>query len=122
LLGNPQAIGDSFHITSDEVLTWNQIYTTLGRAAGAEPRLVHVATDDIIKVLPGWGPHLLGDASHSMIFDNTKVRRLAPGWAATVPFTQGAREIIDWHDGDPARQRVDADVNAALDSLVAPRR
>jgi nucleoside-diphosphate-sugar epimerase len=115
LLGNPQAIGDSFHITSDEVLSWNQIYAMFASALGVEPRLVHVPSRVIGEVLPSFGPGLLGDKAHSMVFDNTKIKALVPGWHATIPFAQGAREIVAWHtDLD-----VDEDVNAAFDSLAA---
>jgi nucleoside-diphosphate-sugar epimerase len=119
LLGRPQAIGDSFHITSDEVLTWNQIVETLARAAGAEPRIVHVTSEAILAADERWGQSLLGDKAHSMIFDNAKVRALVPGWVATIPFSEGARQIVAWHDEDPARRRVDPEVDALLDQLVA---
>jgi len=118
LLGNPQAIGDSFHITSDEVLTWNQIYETLGRAAGVEPRLVHVASETIAAAAPELGPTLLGDKAHSVVFDNSKVKALVPDYVATVPFAVGAREIIDWYDAHPEHQVVDDELNALFDRLV----
>jgi nucleoside-diphosphate-sugar epimerase len=119
LLANPLAIGDTFHITSDEVLTWDQIHRLVARAAGvAEPHLVHVASETIAKVLPEWGPSLLGDKAHSVIFDNAKIRQLAPGWPATIPFADGAREIIDWIDAQPGQQVVDEAVDKAFDLLV----
>ena len=119
LLGNPQAVGDTFHVTSDEVLTWNQIHEIVARAAGAEPRLVHVSSETIATVLPEWGPGLLGDKSHCLVFDNTKIRRVAPGWEATIPFSRGAREVVEWFDGDPARRAVDPRVDEAMDALTA---
>jgi nucleoside-diphosphate-sugar epimerase len=119
LLGNPAAVGDAFHITSDELLTWNQIYTTLGRAAGVEPRLVHVPSAVIAACDPVWGDGLLGDKAHSMIFDNAKIKRAVPGFAATIPFASGAREIIDWHDADPARRFFDEAFDRLNDELVA---
>jgi nucleoside-diphosphate-sugar epimerase len=119
LLGHPQAIGEAVHITTDQILTWNQIFTTLGRAAGVEPQLVHVASEQIARTVPDWGPGLLGDAAHSVIFDNTKARQLAPGWAATIPWSQGAREVIDWFDADPARGQIDARVDASIDALTS---
>ncbi len=119
LLGRPQAIGDTFHITGDEAQPWNQIYTTLGRAAGAEPDLVHVASDQIARVVPDWGPGLLGDAAHSVIFDNSKVKQLVPGWNATIAWSEGAREIIEWFDADPTRRVVSAEAEARIDKLVA---
>ena len=119
LLGHPQAVGDSVHITSDEVLTWNQIYEHLALAAGAEPRLVHVSSDTIAAADPDLGPPLLGDKAHSVIFDNSKVKALVPDYVATIPFATGAREIIDWRDADPGRRSVDDAMNATFDRLIA---
>jgi nucleoside-diphosphate-sugar epimerase len=118
LLGHPQAIGDSFHITSDEVLTWNQIHEIIGAAAGVEPRIVHVPSDAILAVDDTWGRSLLGDKTHSVIFDNAKVRALVPDYVATIPFSSGAREIIAWHDEDPVRRRIDERMNELIDRLV----
>jgi hypothetical protein len=87
-----------------------------------EPKLVHVPSDTIAAADPAWGAGLLGDKAHSMVFDNTKVKRLVPGYVATIPFAVGAREIIDWYDGDPARQEVDEQLNATMDSLIAAHR
>lgn len=119
LLGNHRALGEAFHITSDEVLTWNQIFTWLGKAAGAEPHLVHVASETLATFDTEWGTSLLGDKSHSVIFDNSKLRRFVPDYAATIPFAQGAREVIAWHDADPARQVVDPAMNALFERVLA---
>jgi nucleoside-diphosphate-sugar epimerase len=119
VLGHPQAIGDSFHITSDQLLTWDQIYRDLGAAAGVEPTLVHVTSDDIAALHPPFGPGLLGDKTHSVIFDNSKVKSLVPEYVATTPFAAGAREIIDWYDADPSRRTVDADTDAAFERILA---
>jgi nucleoside-diphosphate-sugar epimerase len=119
LLGQPQALGEAYHITSDEALTWNQIFRIVGRAAGVdEVELVHVPSDVIAAHNPRWGAGLLGDKAHSVAFDNTKIKRLVPGYVATIPFTQGAREVIDWFDADPARQVVDAARNDLIDTLI----
>ena len=118
LLGHPRTIGEAFHITSDDVLTWNQIAEALGAAAGAVPRIVHVPSDAIAAADPQWGAGLLGDKAHSMVFDNSKLRGVVPDYVATVPFEQGAREIVAWHDEDPSRQRVDARLDAVMDKLV----
>ena len=118
LLGHPRTVGDAFHITSDEALTWDQIAASLAAAAGVEPRIVHVPSDAIAAADPGWGAGLLGDKAHSMLFDNTKLRRVVPGFAATIPFEQGAREIVDWYDADPTRQLVDDRLDAVMDQLV----
>ena len=119
LLGNPHAIGESFHITSDELLTWNQIYDLLARAAGVALCPVHVPSDGIAAYDRAWGDGLLGDKAHSVIFDNTKIKRAVPGWVATIPFAQGAREIMAWHDADPSRQAVDPATDALFDQIIA---
>lgn len=119
LLGHPQAVGDSFHITSAEVLTWNQIYEIMAAAARVEPRLVHVASRTIAAAVPALGPGLLGDKSHSVIFDNGKVKALVPDYVATVPFASGAREIVQWRDAHPDHGAFDATVDAAFDRLAA---
>lgn len=119
LLGNPAAVGEAFHITSDELLTWNQIYTLVGHAAGVEPKLVHVPSDVIARYDAEWGAGLLGDKAHSVIFDNSKIRRFVPDFAPAIPFAVGVEEIVAWYDADPARQAVDARLDALMDALVA---
>ncbi|MFI6265317.1 SDR family oxidoreductase [Micromonospora sp. NPDC051006] len=118
LLGHPRTLGDVFHITSDEALTWNQIAETLAAAAGVEARIVHVPSDAIAVAHPQWGAGLLGDKAHSMVFDNSKLRSVVPDFVATIPFAQGAREIVAWHDEDPSRQQTDARLDAVMDQLV----
>ncbi|MFO7622989.1 MAG: SDR family oxidoreductase [Anaerolineales bacterium] len=119
LLGNLHALGHSFHITSDEWLSWNQIYTLVAQAAGVEAQLVHVPSELIAAYDPVWGASLLGDKAHSMIFDNSKIRRLAPQFRPVIPFWQGAQEIMAWYDADGSRQVVDPRVDEIQDKLVA---
>jgi nucleoside-diphosphate-sugar epimerase len=119
LLGRPEAIGDSFHITGDHAPTWDQIYTSLAQAAGAEPRLAHVASETIAAIYPDLGPGLIGDKAHSMVFDNSKVKALVPEFRTTVRFADAAGEIIDWFDSHPDRQLVDSELDAAFDRMVA---
>jgi nucleoside-diphosphate-sugar epimerase len=118
LLGNPHAVGETFHITSDEWLSWNQIYEIVAHAAGVEPRLVHAPSDLIAAFDPQWGASLLGDKTHSMIFDNSKIRRLVPEFRAQIPFWKGAQEIIAWYDADPARQVTDPYFDALQDQII----
>lgn len=119
LLGDPRTLGEAFHITSDDVLTWNQVARALGAAAGVEPRIVHVPSDAIAAADPDWGAGLLGDKAHSMVFDTTKLRRVVPEFTTTIRFELGAREIVAWHDADPRRRVVDARLAAVMDDLVA---
>lgn len=118
LLGNARAIGEAFHITSDEWLTWNQIYEIVARAAGVQARIIHVPSDVIAAYDPVWGAGLLGDKAHSMIFDNSKIKRVVPDYCATIPFSHGAREILAWHDADPARRVVDEKLDAVMERIV----
>jgi nucleoside-diphosphate-sugar epimerase len=122
LLGHPRTVGDVFHITSDDVLTWDQIAHSLAAGLGVTPRLVHVPSEVIAAADPQWGAGLIGDKAHSMVFDNSKLRSVVPDFCATIPFEQGAREIVAWYDEDPARQQPDGRLDALMDKLVAAYR
>jgi nucleoside-diphosphate-sugar epimerase len=119
LLGHPRTLGDTFQITSDDVLTWDQIANTLAAAAGTTAQIVHVPSDAIAAVHPGWGDGLLGDKTHSAVFDNTKLRQVVPDFVATIPFEVGAREIVAWHDEDPTRHHIDHNIDEAMNTLIA---
>jgi nucleoside-diphosphate-sugar epimerase len=118
LLGHEQAIGQAFHITSDEVMTWNQFYNIVGAAAGVEPEMVHIASDFIGVCLPEALGGLIGDKAVSVVFDNSKIKRFVPGYCATTPFGQGIRRTLAWFDADPERKQVDAEANAKWDKLI----
>ena len=120
LLGHPRTLGEAFHITSDDVLTWDQIAHALAGALGVTPRIVHVPSDVIAAHDPDWGAGLLGDKAHSMVFDNAKVKSVVPGWRAVVPFERGAREIARWYTSDPGgpRQVIDEKLDALMDRLA----
>jgi nucleoside-diphosphate-sugar epimerase len=122
LLGATTAIGEAFHITSHEAPTWNQIFTMVADAAGVEAHLVHVTSDAIAAADTELGAGILGDKSHAMTFDNSKVRSVVPHFAARIPFSQGAREIVAWHDADPTRRVVDSRMNHLFDELIATYR
>src|SRR5690606_19593333 len=120
LLGDRRAVGDTFHITSDEVLTWAQITRILARAAGApEPTLVPLPGWVIGTELPHERDGLVGDKVHSVVFDNSKIKALVPEYTATTRYWQGAAEVMAWYDADERRKVVDPDVDAALGRLVA---
>ena len=119
LLGHRGSIGHAFHITSDEALTWDQIYRATAEAAGVRsPRLVHIATDFISACLPDHLGGLQGDKSHSALFDNAKIRRFVPDFVATTRFSDGIARTIAWFDAEPARRQIDAAANAAWDRLI----
>lgn len=119
LLGNSHALGETFHITSDELLTWNQIFQLVAQAAGVEANIVHIPSDFLARFSADWGASLLGDKAHSVIFDNSKIKRAVPDFVAAIPFSQGAREIMAWYDADPARQKVNAEIDQRMDDIIA---
>ncbi len=121
LLGHEQAIGHAFHITSDEVLTWDQLFRIVGNAIGinVESQLVHIPSDFIIACLPEKKGTLIGDKSVSVVFDNSKIKRFVPGYCATTSFSQGVRQSLAWFNADPSRKQVDHQVNANMDKLIS---
>lgn len=119
LLGNEQAFGHAFHITTDEVLTWNQIYTLIAEAVGVEPRLVHIASEEIVRVSPDHHGGLLGDKAWSVVFDNTKIKTWVPTFRCEIPFREGIRRTVAQFEADKSRQRIDDAVNRDLDHILA---
>ncbi|HEX4213310.1 MAG TPA: SDR family oxidoreductase [Candidatus Dormibacteraeota bacterium] len=119
ILGRPEVVGDSFHITGDQAPSWDQIYTWLGRAAGVEPNLVHLASETMAAIHPPLGPGLVGDKTHSMVFDNSKIKALVPEFRTTTPINEGLAQIVRWFDEHPERQVVNAELDAAFDRMVA---
>jgi nucleoside-diphosphate-sugar epimerase len=119
LLAREQAIGHAFNITSDEVMCWDQWYRLTAEAAGVEPKIVHIPTDFLAACVPELRGGLQGDKAVSVVFDNAKIKRLVPGYCATVPFTRGIRRTIAWFDADPARRQIDHEANALWDKLIA---
>jgi nucleoside-diphosphate-sugar epimerase len=119
LLGNQQTIGHGFHITSDEVLTWNQIYEEVGKAVGVKPDLVHLTSDFIAKFAPWEEGSLHGDKSVSCVFDNSKLKRFVPGFCATVTWAQGVRRSIAWFEAQKGRIQIDEEANALYEKMLA---
>jgi len=123
LLGNQHAIGEAFHITSDEVLSWNQIYQSLAHAAGCEAKIVHISSDCICDFadkhnFPSERGNLLGDKAYSAIFDNAKIKRFVPDYVATIPFSEGIKRTLKWFESDPSRMIIKEETNRFLDQLI----
>jgi len=119
LLGNPKAIGEAYHITSDEVLTWNQIYQEVGRALGVDLEIVHVPSDLIAAYDQEALGSLTGDKVNSSVFDNSKIKKLVPDFNCTVPWAEGARRAIAWHAADPSRQTIDDSLNDTWEKILS---
>lgn len=120
LLDNPRAVGETFHITGDDVYTWDQIYTIIGDALGVEARLVHVPSELFPVVAPDWfwSDLFVGDLAHSAVFDNSKIRRFVPSFSPKLTFHRAARRMIEWQQAHRTETATDAVTDAVLDRLV----
>jgi len=118
LLGNIKALGEAVHITSDESLTWNQIYVAIGRALGVEAKTYHVASDILIAANPDYEGNLLGDKAYSVVFDNSKIKRLVPDYCATIRFDTGVRWAVENYLNKPAMQRDDPEFDRFTDRVI----
>lgn len=123
LVGNKHAYGESFHITSDEALTWNQIYETLAEAAGTKARIVHITSEAIIEHAertgyPSVRGNLLGDKSHCALFDNSKIKSFVPEFRTNILFEEGIRRTLAWFEAKPKRMIVNPATNLFMDELI----
>jgi nucleoside-diphosphate-sugar epimerase len=118
LLGNFKSIGHAFHITSDEVLTWDQIARFIGAAAGVEPDIIHVTSDFICRISPEYTGGLIGEKSVSMVFDNSKIKHFVPGFTATMPFAKGIKDSIRWYEANPELCSADEGFNSLSDRII----
>ncbi len=118
LFGHQQAIGQAFHITSDEILTWDQIHHALAAAVDCEPNIVHIPSDLLAAYDDRFTGSLIGDKATSVIFDNTKIKRFVPGFKAVIPFRQGIRRTLEWFGADPARRIVRRETDQWMDRII----
>lgn len=119
LLGHQQVIGDTFQITSDECLTWNQIHQALADAVGVEANIIHIPSDFLATIDPEAEGSLLGDKAHTVIFDNSKIKKFVPDYCATIPFAQGIKKTIAWFEEKPERQIINPDTEALIEKIIA---
>lgn len=119
LLGNTQTLGQAFHITSDEVKTWDQYLNEIGAALGVKPRPVHMTSECIARFLPEFEAPLLGDASHSFVLDNRKIKAWVPEYRATKRFEQGIRQSIAYYQKYLELQTVDEELDVRMDRALA---
>ncbi|UOB19309.1 NAD-dependent epimerase/dehydratase family protein [Abyssalbus ytuae] len=118
LLGLSQATGHTFHITSDEILSWNSIYKILAESVNCEANIVHIASDFICKIEPEFTGGLLGDKSESVIFDNTKIKTFVPEFKAVIPFAKGIKRTLKWFDEHPEMKFINPETNKKIDSIL----
>lgn len=119
LMGNPDTLGEDFHLTQDENMTWDAFARVIAKEAGAPaPTLVHVSTDMLIREKPELKADLLGGKSFTNVFDNTKLRQFVPGFRFLTPFRDGVRKSIYYLDHHPELQQMDHDLDAWMDAMV----
>jgi nucleoside-diphosphate-sugar epimerase len=118
LLGNIHAIGHAFHITSDEILTWDQIYSILADALGKQANIVHIPSDLICKLENSYTGNLLGDKAESVIFDNSKIKMFVPRFKAVIPFSEGIKKTLAWFDANPAKKFINPKTNEIIDRVI----
>ena len=119
LIGNEDAIGEAAQITSDCVLTWNQIMAETCRALEVDaPEIVHIPTEFIARAEPVMAPKLQGDKAHHGVFDNAKITRLVPEFECGISFREGIRRSVEWFRADPQRQAVNPEVDAIFDRVI----
>ena len=119
LMNNPHAIGEAVHITSDESVTWNAAYDTIGRILGVGVNKVHIASDFLTACNPELGGGLLGDKSNSVVFDNSKIKRLVPEYTATMRFDQGIKRTIAYVLGHEECQIPDPQFDTWCDRVIS---
>jgi nucleoside-diphosphate-sugar epimerase len=118
LLGNQKAIGEAFQITSDEVLSWDQIYLEAYRALRLEANIVHIPSDLIAMYHPDSRGSLVGDKSNSQVFDNSKIKRFVPDYLCEVTWVEGLRRSLAWFETHPEFQTIDHEMNSVWDQIV----
>ena len=119
LLGRSDTVGEAFHITSDEVLTWNQIYSEIAASVGASSaNIVKIPTDFICQIAPQLTGNLKGDKSHPGVFDNSKIKRFVPEFQCRKPFRIGVRESVNWLRAHPEQQNLNPQVDATFEQVV----
>jgi nucleoside-diphosphate-sugar epimerase len=118
LLGNKKSLGEAYHITSDEVLTWNQIANILAEQAHCEAHIAHIPAEFVMRYDTGWGKNLMWDKRYPGVFDNSKIKTITPGFKTVIPFEQGAKKIVDWYDSHPEYQIVNQDFDRMVDRII----
>lgn len=119
LIGNPHAIGEAFQITSDESVTWNQIYQAVADALGVEFKPYYVASDFLAAVSDyDFVGGLIGDKSNSVVFDNSKLKKAVPGFVATIRAEQGIRKTVEYVLSHPEEQNEDPEFDAWCDKVI----
>lgn len=120
LMGNIHAIGEAAHITSDESVTWNQIYQIIAEALGVQLQAVHVPSEFLAACSQAedYRGGLLGDKANTVVFDNSKLKRLVPDFVATTRVDQGIKETVEYILTHPEHQVEDEAFDSWCDKVI----
>jgi nucleoside-diphosphate-sugar epimerase len=123
LMGNIHAIGETVHITSDETVTWNQVYKAIADALGKPLKAIHVSSDFLAECDPGYDflGSIVGDRANSVVFDNSKLKRMVPEFTTTIRFDQGVRKTVEYILSHKDRQVEDPEFDAWCDKIIEAR-
>lgn len=120
LMANPKAIGEAVQITSDETLTWTQVYQCVADALGVELHPYYISSWYLAEIAPQFDfrGNLLGDKTFSVVFDNSKLKSLVPDFKPEVPFAEGIRRTVAYINEHPQLKRPDPQFDAWCDSII----
>jgi nucleoside-diphosphate-sugar epimerase len=124
VLGNPRAFGEAFHATNDELCRWEDLYLEFGRLAGAEPKIIHIPSELLMKAAPNLCAHLYHEKTFPGIFDNTKLRCAAPSFKTTVGLREGCAALFNWWETqsravDPEKDKLEDELAAAYEKFAS---
>lgn len=119
LVGNPNSLGEAYHITSDELLTWDRIHQLLASALGVEADIIHLPLDFIEQEAPEFGPGLRGDKSYSVIFDNSKIKAAVPDFQPRISYARGIRRSVEYLEAHPEKKIIDTEKDALMDRMIS---
>lgn len=118
LIGNEKAIGEDFHITNNELLSWNKIYDIIADLSGKKLDKVYIPSIEFANYHKEMGDSVLGDKMHSSIFDNSKIKEFVPDFNCTIPFSEGAKEVVDWHLSNLDKLEADSEIDQVFDTII----
>lgn len=117
ITANPATLGEIYHITGDQVLSWNEIYATLAELLQVPLSAIYLSSAEIAQAYPAMGPGLLGDKAWNGVFDNSKIKALCPDFGTRVDLKAGLSQTLAWFQADATRQIYDAPLDQWMDSL-----
>jgi nucleoside-diphosphate-sugar epimerase len=117
-LGRSCCFGQVYHVTSDDRHIWDDLYLEFGHLAGAEPRLIHISTEMLIRAAPEVFSHVFQEKMHCGIFNNTKIRRDVPEFTRDYSLTKITEALYRWYESDAEARVIDEERDRLEDSIA----